>query len=118
METEQTTETDKSGSSRSEISGPTPTASKRSKLKLERAVFNFQVDPTALVVDWIEPELGATEAWFFKHLALHYGEKAAENEPLLDTIRRWYWLFIAFASAQVVLWAMVVWIFAAPVAGP
>lgn len=113
---EQTTQETALGSDPSESPVPPPAASGRSKFRIERAVFNFQVDPSTLVLRWIEPEMGATEAWFFKHLALHYGEKAAENEPLLDTIRRWYWLFIAFASAQVVLWAMVVWVFAAPVA--
>jgi hypothetical protein len=81
--------------------------------RLHSAVWNFQMDADRFVTGWIDPEVGApSEMRFYRDLALHYGEKAQENEPQLDTIRAWYLRFVIAASAQVVAWAAVIWIYA------
>lgn len=73
--------------------------------------WNYRMRPKILVEGWIEREVPFTdEAAMLREVALEYDEMYRKNEFLIKATRRAYKWLIVIGSAQVVLWASLVWV--------
>lgn len=77
-----------------------------------RKKWHYRMSARVLIDGWIEqtevPPL--SDARFLKELALAYDEMHSKNELLLGSLRTWYSWLIIVGSAQVVMWAVLVWL--------
>lgn len=76
-----------------------------------RSKWLVRINAGRLVREWIGPDIGVSkEAEFYQDLALAFEKMAKNNKPALEALRRWYWILLVVGSAQVSLWALLVWI--------
>jgi hypothetical protein len=76
-----------------------------------RKPWDYRLSATSLITGWIETEVPPpSEAHFIRALAETYDKMRSANEELLGSVRTWYrWLIVA-GSAQVTIWAALVWL--------
>jgi hypothetical protein len=75
-----------------------------------RKKWEYRMSAKSLINGWIETDVPPSEHLFLRELALKYDEMHTANESLLQSLRtRYRWLIIA-GSAQVVIWAALVWL--------
>lgn len=73
--------------------------------------WNYRLSAESLITGWIETEVpGPSKAQFLRALALTYDEMRTANEDLLGPLRTTYRWLIIVGSAQVTLWAALVWL--------
>lgn len=73
--------------------------------------WNYRLSAESLITGWIETEVpGPSKAQFLRALALTYDEMRTANEDLLGPLRTAYRWLIIVGSAQVTLWAALVWL--------
>ena len=73
--------------------------------------WNYRLSAKSLITGWIETEVpGPSKAQFLRALALTYDEMRTANEDLLGPLRTAYRWLIIVGSAQVTLWAALVWL--------
>jgi|SRR5580698_1605493 hypothetical protein len=75
-----------------------------------RKKWDYRLSAKSLISGWIETEVPVPSvAHFLRALATKYDDMRATNEILLSSLRTWYrWLIIS-GSAQVTVWAILVW---------
>lgn len=76
-----------------------------------RKLWGYRMSSTVLIEKWIESDVPEpTEANFLRQLTRAYERKRESNEAVLSSLRRLYRWFIVAGSAQVTIWAAVVWL--------
>lgn len=74
-------------------------------------LWHYRMMPKILVKDWIERDVPFTdEAALLREVALTYDEMYRNNDALIKATRRAYKWLIVVGSAQVALWASLVWV--------
>jgi hypothetical protein len=72
--------------------------------------WDYRLSAKSLISGWIETEVPVpSEAHFLRALATKYDDMRAVNEILLDSLRTWYRWLIVSGSAQLTVWAILVW---------
>jgi len=78
-----------------------------SKAKL----WHYRLSATSLIKGWIEADVPVpNEAAFIRALAIKYDDMHRENEILLKSLRQKYQWLIVCGTAQLTIWAALVWI--------
>jgi hypothetical protein len=73
--------------------------------------WQYRLSADTLVQQWIESDVPAPNTGQFVRALTHtYDEMRVANEKLLDFIRRHYVWLVLVGSAQVILWAALVWL--------
>jgi hypothetical protein len=73
--------------------------------------WEYRLSAKVLIDGWIENEVpGPSEAKFLRALAERYDKMRCANEDLLGYLRTWYRWLIIVGSAQVTIWAVLVWL--------
>jgi len=73
--------------------------------------WEYRLSAKILIDSWIESEVpGPSEAKFLRALAERYDKMRCANEDLLRSLRTWYRWLIIVGSAQVTIWAVLVWL--------
>jgi hypothetical protein len=76
-----------------------------------KKLWDYRMSAKSLISGWIETEVPVpSAAHFLRALATKYDDMRATNEVLLDSLRTWYRMLIITGSAQVTLWAILVWL--------
>jgi hypothetical protein len=76
-----------------------------------RHSWKYQVSTEYMIKQWIEADVPQLdEAALLREMALRYDTWHRDNEVTLSSIRRSYRWLIATGSAQVTVWAALVWI--------
>ena len=69
-----------------------------------------RISARRLIAEWIEPQVPQmSEGNLLRALATQYDDYRAANERLLGVLRKYYSLLIVLGSAQVTVWAALVW---------
>jgi hypothetical protein len=78
-----------------------------------RKLWHYRLSAQSLITGWIETEVPPPgEAHFLKSLAEKYDQMRVQNEELLGSLRTWYRWLIVVGTAQVTMWAVLVWVYA------
>lgn len=73
--------------------------------------WQYRLSTEVLIGGWIEREVPLpNEASFLRALAQRYDKMRTDNESLLGWLRKWYQLLIVVGTAQVAVWAALVWV--------
>jgi hypothetical protein len=79
--------------------------------KRKKELWNYRLSPKLLIQGWIETEVPVpSKAQFNKELARVYDDMVMKNETVLGTLRTAYRWLIVVGSAQLMVWAALVWI--------
>ncbi len=73
-------------------------------------LWHYRVSARSLINTWIETKVPPpSNGHFFRRLAEQYDDWRVKNEKLLSGLRKWYRWLIIVGSAQVTVWAALVW---------
>lgn len=79
--------------------------------KRRRELWNYRLSPKSLVQGWIETEVPVpSKTQFNRELARVYDDMIIKNEVILGALRTAYRWLIVVGSAQVTIWAALVWL--------
>lgn len=74
-------------------------------------LWHYRLSATSLIKGWIEADVPPpNEAAFIRALAVKYDEMHRDNEVFLRSLRRKYQWLIVSGTAQLTIWATLVWI--------
>jgi hypothetical protein len=76
-----------------------------------KRLWHYRLSATSLIDGWIEAEVPPpNEASFIRAMAMKYDEMHRNNAILLKSLRRTYQWLILSGTAQVTVWAALVWV--------
>jgi len=79
--------------------------------KRRKEYWNYRLSPKLLIQGWIETEVPVPgKAQFNRELARVYDDMVTKNEAVLGALRTSYRWLIVTGSAQLMVWAALVWI--------
>jgi hypothetical protein len=73
--------------------------------------YEYRMSPTTLIEEWIESDVPPPNiGQFLRALATEYDAMLQQNEKLLEFLRSHYEKLVVGGSAQLIVWAALVWI--------
>jgi hypothetical protein len=79
--------------------------------KVKKEFWNYRMSPKSLIQGWIETDVPVpSKAQFNRELARVYDDMVLKNEAVLGGLRTAYRWLIVIGSAQLMVWAALVWI--------